>query len=240
MKRSKRGHASGSSSIDLDLDTMPQDSKEIQDTIAFYCTLMEEIKFRLGFVEDIIYGRNLIAGTIGKDICYLELRMVCELIALSSLVAHGDIKETRSRKLAKKWEADFLISALQRIHPDFYPQPITPHPGNGSVPTKAGEIRRPPTMVTSGFLTSAELAKLYHLCGRELHRGNLSNLLAKRGMKVEIVYSPIREWVHKIIKLLNFHRIRLVDRSEYWVEMKNPAHGKPYASRMSAPISLGR
>ncbi len=219
---------------------MPQGNTEPENTITLYCSLMDEIKFRLGFVEDIIYGRNLIAGTIGKDICYLELRMICELIALSSLVAHGDIKETRSRKFAKKLEADFLISAMGKIHADFYPQPIVPHPGDGSVPTKAGEIRRLPRVVTSGFLTVAELPKLYHLCGRELHRGSLSDLIAKRGVKVKIEYEPVKEWVHKIIRLLNFHRIRLVDRTEYWVEMKNPVHGKSFASKMSAPISPGR
>jgi hypothetical protein len=91
-----------------------------------------------------------------------------------------------------------------------------------------------PTEVKSGFLTVSELPKLYHLCGRELHRGSLSDLLANRGKKVKVEYLPVREWVHKIIKLLNFHRIVLVDRSEYWVEMKSPIHGRAYASRMSA------
>ncbi|WP_038382727.1 hypothetical protein [Bradyrhizobium elkanii] len=212
---------------------MSKGPKEDQDTIAFYCTLMDEIKFRLGFVEDIIYGRNLIAGTIGKDICFLQLRMICELIALSCLVAHGDIKETKARKFAKKWEADFLISALKKIHADFYPQPIIPHPLDAGVPTKIGEIRRPPIDVKSGFLTVSDLPKLYHLCGRELHRGNLNDLLANRGKKVRVEYLPIRGWVHKIIKLLNFHRIILVDRTEYWVEMKNPKTGTAYASRLT-------
>jgi hypothetical protein len=216
---------------------MPQDTKEAQATIALYCSLMDEIKFRISAIKDVIQAKISIAGTIGKDIGYLELRMICELIALSSLIAHGDIKETRSRKFAKKWEADFLISALAKIHPDFYPQPIIPQPGDGGVPTQAMERRRPPLLVTSGFLTASELPKLYHQCGRELHRGSLGDIMARKGKKVEIDYSPIGKWVDRIVRLLNFHRIRLVDRTEYWVEMES-AHndGKPYASLMSEVI----
>jgi hypothetical protein len=216
---------------------MPQDAKEVQSTIGLYCALMEEIKFRIAAIQDVIHAKIQIGATIGKDIGYLELRMICELIALSSLVAHGDIKETQSRKFAKKWEADFLIAALTKIHRDFYPQPIVPHPGDGSVPTLAGQIRRPPLLVTSGFLTSAELPKLYHQCGRELHRGSLSDIISRRGAKVEIDYSPIGKWVDKIVRLLNFHRIRLIDRAEYWVEMQSTHNnGRPYASLMSGVI----
>jgi hypothetical protein len=120
---------------------MPQDTKEVQSAIDLYCTLMGEIKFRLEFVKDIIHGKNPIAGTIGKDICYLELRMVCELIALGSLVAHGDIK-ARSKKLTEKWQADLLIAQMAKVHANFYPQPATLPPGG--VPTRTGEIRSMP------------------------------------------------------------------------------------------------
>lgn len=71
---------------------MPENLNGGQDSLRLYLGLMEEIKFRLAFVGDIIHGKNLVAGTIGKDICYVELRMVCELIALGSLVARGDIQ----------------------------------------------------------------------------------------------------------------------------------------------------
>jgi len=229
---------------------MPQNTKETQAAIGLYCALMEEIKFRIEAIKHVIHGKisiadtglsqRPIAGTIGKDIGYLELRMICELIALSALVAHGDIKETRSRKFAKKWEADFLIAALGKIHADFYPQPVVPQPGNGSVPRAAGQIRRPPLLVASGFLTSAELPKLYHLCGRELHRGSLIDIMARKGAG-KVDYSPIGKWVEKIVRLLNFHRIRLVDRTEYWVEMQSVHNkGKAYASLMSEVIHSPR
>ena len=215
---------------------MPENLNGGQDSLRLYLGLMEEIKFRLAFVGDIIHGKNLVAGTIGKDICYVELRMVCELIALGSLVAHGDIK-ARSKKLAEKWQADLLIAQMAKVHRSFYPQPATYPPGG--LPTRAGEIRSRPIPIASGFLTSTELRSLYHECGRELHRGNLNDLLERRGQKVEIVYSPIGKWVDKIVTLLKFHRIQLMDSHEYWIEMESPhANGKPYASTMSAPFTI--
>jgi hypothetical protein len=213
---------------------MTETGKQMKDALSLYLALMEEIKFRIAYVKDIIHGKNLVAGTIGKDICYLQLRMVCEIIALSSLIAHGHIR-SQNKKLWKKYQADQLIEQMERVHPNFYPQPAN-YPFGG-FPTKAGEIRVEPVPLTSGFLTSAALCSLYYECGRELHRGSLKVIFERTGRKVEINYSPIGKWVDKIVTLLKFHRIRMMNRQEYWIDMESPhAKGKPYATTMSAPF----
>lgn len=217
---------------------MTSSDQESLDDLRLYLNLMDEIKFRIGYVKDIIHGKNLVPGTIGKDICYLQLRMICELIALGSLVAHRDIK-AHAKSLADKYQADLLIKRMATIRPNFYPKPAV-YPAGG-MPSRFGDLRPEPTLLTSGFLTRADLQTLYHHCGRELHRGNLNLLLERHGKKVEILYSPIGKWVDKIVHLLRFHRIQLLGGNEYWVEMENKqAGGRAFATPMSAPFKLSR
>jgi len=200
-------------------------------TIQCYCSIMDEIKFRLDWIKNVIHAKIPISGTIGRDLGYLELRMVCELIALGCLAAHGDIKETRGAKLTRRYEADFLIAAMAKLHPTFYPQPMLRIPNQVPVPDEFGIKFRGPPPLTSGFLTQSDLRKLYHTCGEKLHRGNLNDILGRK--KIENEFSSIGKTVDKIVRLLDYHRIRLIDqKKEIWVEMSGPIGGKAYAGKV--------
>ena len=85
--------------------------------------LMEEAKCRL-LAMDIVLGggTGLPKGAI-REFCFLELRMLCELIALGCLTAHGDLKTS---KLKQVYEADRIIRRLQKLHPDFFSVGATP------------------------------------------------------------------------------------------------------------------
>jgi|SRR5882724_2304781 len=65
-----------------------------------------------------------------SEFCYLQLRMLCELIAVGCLVVHGDVEGTKG--LCKVWAADKVMKRLEKLHPDFYPHPMVftfPKPG---------------------------------------------------------------------------------------------------------------
>jgi hypothetical protein len=75
--------------------------------------------------------------------------MLCELAALGCLVAHGDITQTRYfRKEAYK--ADDILRRLDRLHPEFYPVPVKPTFGPGSVHVDP---------IDGGFLSKPELIR---------------------------------------------------------------------------------
>jgi len=96
--------------------------------------------------------------------------MVCELIALGCIVAHGDI--TEAAKLKTEWSADTIIKTLEELHPEFYPQPSKQEvKGPGKFVLQA---------ITSGFLTKTDLLTLNGKCGSVLHRGNFRKLLSSK------------------------------------------------------------
>jgi hypothetical protein len=207
---------------------------ESTKTIQLYCSIMDEIKFRIEWVKNIIHAKILIAETIGRDIGFLELRMICELIAFGCLVAHGDIKETRRGKFITKYQADFFVKAMAALHADFYPKPMLPVPGQQAIPTALGMKLRSPQSRTSGFLTQSDLTTLYHDCGARLHRGYLPDILNHK--RIEGEYLMIGKSVDKIVRLLDYHRIRLIGGEEIWCAMAGGPGDKAFAAKLSSPL----
>ena len=128
--------------------------------------------------------------------------MLCEVIALGCLVAHGDIKASHQPKLQREDFPGKILKQLEELHNEFYPQPITFK--------QTGPMSATWTVVKDGFLAQAELPRLYGKCGDALHRGNLKKLLKPR-MPVRQSYPEIWRWAERINELLKEHRISLID-----------------------------
>ena len=86
-----------------------------------YAALMEEVKVRIECIEQALAGRTGFPPPIVREFCYLQLRLLSELIALSCLVAHGDIAGLQSHKSGRAWSADEILKRLTELRPHFYP-----------------------------------------------------------------------------------------------------------------------
>src|SRR5438477_5038488 len=98
---------------------MRMPTQKQQHTLQLYADLMEEVKHRNRSVTETLRNKSGHPGPIVREFCYLQLRMLCELIALSCLVAHGDIQ--LPRQLRKAYAADDMLKQLEALHPNYYP-----------------------------------------------------------------------------------------------------------------------
>jgi hypothetical protein len=89
--------------------------------IETYKDLMREVLFRIEYINTIIGGKSGIPHVLASEIAYLQLRMICEIIAIGCLVAHGDLPATHTKKLQETWEPHKILAALQRLRSYFYP-----------------------------------------------------------------------------------------------------------------------
>lgn len=139
----------------------------------------------------------------------LQFRMICELIALACIVAHGDVSMTRTGKFKKDYSADLIFKKLEDYHPEFFPRAVNP------IPTPAGPDLRPRT----DAMTKEEMIKLYHHCHDKLHRGRVKDIL--RGNQRHYDYAYLAESFTKLGWLLDNHVITLCreDGREAWVQM---------------------
>ncbi len=190
-----------------------------------YCDLMEEIKRRIAVITNITAGLLPLPRIVAYEICYLQLRMVCELIALACLAAHGDLPEAKGKKLSKAYNADEIIKQLEKLHSNFYPVP--------SRQICNAQTGRPERVepITQGYLKKEDLLRLYGECGDVLHRGNLRHILS--GKEKEISFEKISAWTQKIMTLLNHHQIQLIREDEmFWVLMQSGTDGKVHGALM--------
>ena len=203
----------------------PIDERE-QAAMKLYIGLMEEAKVRFYVIDMAVTGRTGLLERGVREFCYLNLRMLCEVIALACLTANGNISETRQNELHKGPYADKIIKRLAKLHPEFYPRPAI------DTRTPDGNIDLVP--ITDPFLTKEDIIKLYHQCGDNLHRGSLKRLLEPQ-VPVPAKYGDIVEWTNKIIKLLDRHYITLSDNLTTFVCLL----GAPYPTG-AVQMVLGR
>jgi hypothetical protein len=166
--------------------------------------LLNEARYRLNILGSLLTPGYPMPTEPLIESSYLQVRMLCEVIALGCLLMHGDIEETRSRNLETSYKADFILKKLSSFHSDFFPKPVDViriTDGNGE--HDIFEPRR----VEDGFLGRDDLIKLYQQCGSYLHRGNLERINENPGASSKAELARLHDWSMKIGRLLTVHEI---------------------------------
>lgn len=187
-----------------------------------YCNLMEEIKKRIEVIITTSRGRVALPRIVACELCYLQLRKVCELIALACLVAHGDLPQIRSKSLSNNYKAPDILRQLENLHPDFYP-----FPSRQLINSKTGRpqgVQR----IKEGYLSKEDLRKLYGECGKFLHRGTLRQILNEEENDIEL--ERIDDWVTKIVLFLSHHQIKLITKNEWLFVLMKGNDGMAHVS----------
>ncbi|UYO48900.1 hypothetical protein KQX64_23945 [Rhodopseudomonas palustris] len=182
---------------------------------------MEEVKRRIDVVSGVTLGRIAVPQIVAVELAYLQLRMICELIALACLAAHGDVPETQAKRLMKAYNADQIIKSLGRLNPSFYPKP------GRQVKDAAGRVTGI-VDIDEPYLTKVELQRLYGECGDFLHRGNIEQVM--RGRRLPTL-SHLDAWKCKVVALLNHHQIQLFHPDhQLWTIMQAASDGRVHAT----------
>lgn len=165
-----------------------------RERIQLYANLMEEVRIRTDFINDLIEKRKDWRPQFLGEVCWLQLRMICEVIALACLLAHGDVNGKNQLERQKPKE---IFAILADINPDFFPKPISLEADRGSVVQRIGE----------NFLTPQGLVDLWNKTGDRLHRGKSRHLIATHKTGPTVNLEEIGDALKKIVELLQFHVI---------------------------------
>jgi hypothetical protein len=163
---------------------------------------MVEAKIRIMSVDRLATDQRGIPSPLVFEYGALQIRMVCEIIALSCLVAHGELVSKSRPTLRKEYAPGQIFMQLEKLHPDFYPTPFKPVYTNDV--NLFGEYDGPP------FLSKDEVSQTWSKCGNVLHRGNLKGLIREK-TPTQARFKELENWCRKILNLLNTHYTRTVD-----------------------------
>lgn len=177
------------------------------DAASVYSSIMEEAKFRALSINAITSSQLGLPVPLLREYGFLQLRMLCELIALACLVAHGDIEKTKASVLQNEYKAGVIVKRLEKLHPNFYPSPrnLIFSPGH----VHLADYDR-------DFLTKEELLTLYGKSGDVLHRGSLRELLDPKSQP-PADFRDIQNWGQKILNLLSVHLISRIGGNFHFV-----------------------
>ncbi len=181
-----------------------------------YGELLSEISRRCDLVRGVLENKFPMHRVFSIEMCYLQFRNVCELIALACISAHGDIAEVRSKKLQDTYQADIIIKYMLRINAEFYPVPIKMIINKGQHGKNKIE-----TLEGVPHLTRGELLELYHLSSGFLHVGPFSKLIADE--KKDYSIAGVRTWLKKIDTLIDNHVIKILQHRICPIQQRNPA-----------------
>lgn len=170
-----------------------------------------EIKRRMKVIDQIGEGKlHVLYPATSVETAALQFRKVVELITFGSLIANKDIYSAVHEKFSKHWNAKLILQDLERIHPDFYPEPIH------QVPTNRPDVQTELVPRKDDYLTKDQLVSLYEECGGLLHAENPFG----KQIDYDAFAAKTKNWRNRIVNLLNAHTIKLVnDENLYLFQM---------------------
>ncbi len=161
-----------------------------------YADLMEDLKVRLVFLREMLGAIALQVNEprayLKAESCFLQVRYICELVALSSLCANERFGLTS--RLLKSWHAGEILADLTRINPMCFPRAINVTRKNGELLVEV-QPEQP--------LSQKALVSMYNSCGSVLHRGMLKHIIKGDDRLYDL--KEVNRWAQKLIGLLASH-----------------------------------
>lgn len=176
---------------------------ELDEAVRIYGQLMEEIKTRLTAVKetaDFLHAnRDTPNSFFHAEFAYLQLRFVCELVALSALAAHKPYGLTD--QLWESYHARRALQQLAAINKACFPRPIS---------LSRTDVGVHITLNEAGALKRAGLQRIYDKLGSTLHRGRFRHVFERQPRVYDM--GAIDRWGARIGALLSHHIVMIPDQ----------------------------
>jgi hypothetical protein len=180
-----------------------------------YADLMDEVRIRIHALRDIIAAKESWIPRLLQEFAYLQLRMLCETVALCCLIAQGEIKD---RKTFRSWRPAEIIDKLSELNPDFYPRGIRIRVAPNGVNLDDYPVAQ---------MTKEELIDLWDRSGNFLHRGSARNLIGEQGKLLNVNLDVIMTYGQKLLNLLDQHVISSADKKFHLIVSLGGGGGAP-------------
>jgi len=202
----------------------------VKDAACSYLPLMHELASRLDLIGRFCKRDYDIPFPYAREFIYLQLRQVCELIALGCLQLHGDLPIASLKTSKAEWNAGKIMHLLSRHHSHCFPMCVKTNAGPDGLSITANH--------NPDALTFDEYNSLYHECGKFLHRGSIRAMQAASPLNESDLENLVR-WHRKIIALLNEHMVgRASHISFYLISLRTEA-GFPQCSVLTKSTDNG-
>lgn len=168
-----------------------------QDKASAYLNVLFEIKSRLQLIQQ-TKSSNLPYG-IAREVCHLQLRHICELIAIGCLIVQGDY--TSAPQFKDEYRPPNIFRALEKYE-GFFPQPAT-------ITVDANGNRDIQFNNHPNAMTRQEVERLWGMTGNFLHRLKIGSFFRREDVSPERPWTEVETNVDGLIALLQTHGIAM-------------------------------
>ena len=160
-----------------------------------YTEILDVMRIRIQSIERTILEKDTWPPLLLQEYCYLQLRMICEGIAIGCLFAHDAFKHPRS---FDEWRAPKIMSTLDQLNPRYFPKGIVVKSVNGSFDISDR---------TAPQITKEEVSKLWKKSGDILHIGSAKSVLNRRIVQNFVDLAEIQDTAQRILNLMEVHSL---------------------------------
>jgi hypothetical protein len=190
-----------------------------EDVGRIYITFMEEVKVQHNALADTL--ESIVDEAEGQqmleaEFAYLQVRRICELLALAVIAAHNRLPEARSRSFLHEYNASLVFKRLADLNPLGFSRPFV------GERTEDGRIHLTP--IAEPAFNSKRLSEVYNRCGDMLHVGKLAMLIHGPYKVYDI--AELRQWCFGLAELLSQHVIYLPSFDEVLIATLKPDIGE--------------
>ncbi|MBA4001225.1 hypothetical protein [Brevundimonas sp.] len=191
--------------------------KRLNQLTKDYCALMLDVRVRNDAINNILVEPGLMPPRLVREFCYLQLRMIAELVALGCVVLHDQLPATQVKKLRKDYNADRILKDIEGYEPGFFPRAIERvrevSPGHKEV-----EPVQPPVM------TASDLRRIWGRTGDVLHWGTVNKM--RERTDIDPKHKDVRLLQRKFVDLLSVHFVLTAKETQPFIcELHSAATG---------------
>lgn len=191
------------------------EAMSIEGDPSVYAEYMNEIKWRMAYFDSLREKNSRTFSVTEIESLALQMRMIFEVIALSTIASHREAFEASRKHILKDWKLSRIVKSVKKMNPNYFPVPIKEELVAYS---EFDLIRHIP--VENDHLTEIEMVS---------NHGHLGNILhARSRYKDDLDCSDLLNRLlvckDRIIRLLNKHVVTLYgEKRMIFVMMKGPS-----------------
>ncbi len=198
-----------------------------------YMRLLQELKARHEWAGRILHLDYQFPDWLVSDIVHLQIRKECEVLALASLIFHGDIRDANSRELRQTSAADYIFNKLEKLHPECFPRSARIKEFTQFAREHLSKLDFEWDL--AGTIDKAAFLKMYASTHQAAHAGGIN---ARQDKELfDLRREQLMQWRTQIYELLHVHVLVPFESGwTYVFQMEAPETGT--VRMISAPVTI--
>lgn len=181
-----------------------------------YCALMLDVRTRNDAINAIISDPGAMPPRLVREFCYLQLRMIAELVALGCVVLHDQLPAAQVKRLRREYHPDKTLGLIEGYEPGFFPRAV-------DYIHEVAQGHKEVVPIEPPVMTAGDLRRMWGRTGDVLHWGTVKKM--REQTVVDPKHVDVRLMQRRFLDLLSVHFVMTAQETQPFICQLNSADG---------------